>query len=97
MSSLLHISLPTGPKAFEAMRNFYVATLRPLGYTTYVEQSPVFCGLKGGNGPDFWLHVGNKDLPKIDSEHTEMHGGGVHVAFSAASKEIVDEWYKIAL
>lgn len=109
---LFHISLPTGPSKYKSVRDFYLATLQPLGYTVYLESdpsttpsnpgtstSPQYCGLQAKNGADFWLHAGDSDPSpsQIGHEHVSMAGKGVHVAWLTDSTAKVDEWYKLAL
>src|SRR5262245_64948247 len=92
-----HISLPCGLAHFEEMRAFYLAILQPLGYKVYKEDVPKWCGLgTSTGGPDFWLHCGGKELSKFGGD-VDKREGGVHVAFNAASRRAVDEWYRIAL
>lgn len=63
------------------MRDFYVATLQPLGYTVYTEFESEpdlsneasagaatkvrYCGLQSKNPADFWLHAGLVDPPAL--------------------------------
>jgi len=95
--SLGHVSLPTGPSNFQDMRDFYVAILKPLGYEVYMEKVPHFCGLSGSYGPDFWLHCGGQDSPKITAADAESRAGKTHVAFAVSSPKKVDEWYRNAV
>lgn len=57
--TLNHVSLPTTPATHARMRDFYLASLKPLGYTPFKEQSGVFLGLQRNHRPDFWLHCCN--------------------------------------
>lgn len=94
---LHHVSLPTGPAGFDAMRTFYLALLEPLGYAVYKEDPPKWCGMgpKYG-GPDLWLHCGGDDLKPFAGD-VEKRSGGVHLAFEVGSKKAVDEFYRNAL
>ncbi|KAL2136959.1 hypothetical protein VTI74DRAFT_11141 [Chaetomium olivicolor] len=98
-----HVSLPTGPGNFKAMRAFYVNTLSPLGYKVFEEKDGVYLGLMHTHmNPDFWLHCGGDDLVEVDprltaDENRKVLGARTHVAFNVASKRIVDEWYRNAL
>lgn len=105
---LSHVSLPTGgPSHFQAMRDFYLAILQPLGYTVFKEDVPRFCGMMHPScGPDFWLHCSGGDgdgLTPVDKtlsadDNRKMLGGPrTHVAFQAGSKRQVDEWFRNAV
>jgi len=95
--SIAHISLSTGPKNFETVRAFYLAILKPLGYTVYKEHAPDYCGLMTRKGADFWLHGGNKDISLADSSDLDSRESNIHVAFNADSRKVVDEWYETAM
>lgn len=85
--SLGHVSIPTGPSKFKAMRDFYLATLEFIGYTIYAESEqwtaselaaggvgPQYIGLQSGeNRPDFWLHAGAKDIPQATYTTDQPH------------------------
>lgn len=43
-----HISIPTGPARFKAMRDFYQKSLAPLGFTVYAESTENEQPLAGG-------------------------------------------------
>ena len=72
-------------------RTFYDAALAPLGYGVLMEIPKEFTGGKVVLGygiapkPDFWLQEGTPNQPPI------------HIAFSAASKQHVDQFYRAAL
>jgi len=93
--SLGHVSLPTGPANYKEMRDFYVAILEPLGYKIYLEKDSHFLGLGAMAGPDFWLHCGGEDFPRITA--SEKPKGKTHVAFAVGSKKKVDDWYRNAV
>ena len=95
--SLGHVSLPTGPSNFKAMRDFYVAILKPLGYSIYLERESHFLGLQARAGPDFWLHCGGVDFPPFSAADADKHTGKTHVAFDVGGTKKVDEWYQNAL
>ncbi|KFY63793.1 hypothetical protein V496_03677 [Pseudogymnoascus sp. VKM F-4515 (FW-2607)] len=95
-----HISLPVGCH-YVAMRNFYTAILKPLGYEIKLGngEDQEFCGLgTNASGPIFWLGLGvnNKTLPKYDG-NLENRIAPIHLAFDAASPKEVDEWYETAI
>lgn len=97
-----HVSLPTGPSNFGAMRDFYRAALQPLGYRIYKEEDGQYCGLQPPRaGPDFWLHCGGEDFPRLEpgvaAEDQPKGQGRAHVAFSAGSRNEVDNWYRNAI
>jgi hypothetical protein len=86
-----HVSLPTTPASFTAMRTFYTTTLTPLGYSIYLDLPDRFLGLgpKGG-APDFWLHCSS------DAKDADIKGAA-HVAFDGGSRKAVDEWHAAAM
>jgi hypothetical protein len=104
-----HVSLPTTPATYKAMREFYLATLAPLGYSLFMEQEGVFLGLQVCRNPDFWLHCGGADRDSsaaaqlVDSSLSaeenkkRLSGGRAHVAFSVGSQKLVGEWYRNAV
>ncbi|KAI1133027.1 Glyoxalase/Bleomycin resistance protein/Dihydroxybiphenyl dioxygenase [Nemania abortiva] len=96
---LSHISLATGAANFARMRSFYLAALAPLGYVTYFDKADFMLGLKPvGSFPDFWLHVGNGEQAVFPSGgNVDTRPGRTHVAFDAATPEVVDEWYATAI
>src|SRR6478609_7142153 len=75
----------------EVSRRFYEAALAPLGYKVLREIPKEFTGgvVVFGMGvppkPDFWLHEGPTQRPRI------------HIAFRADSRQIVEAFYKAAL
>ncbi|KAL1844195.1 hypothetical protein VTJ49DRAFT_3851 [Mycothermus thermophilus] len=106
--TLNHISLPTTPSSHARMRDFYLASLKPLGYTPFKEQSGVFLGLQRNYQPSFWLHCccgGQQDDdeqlmdPKLSVEENRkrLKGRKTHVAFEVSSRRLVDEWFKTAV
>jgi len=72
-------------------RRFYEEALAPLGYRVLLEVPIEFTGgaVVLGMGvppkPDFWLHQGSPQQPRM------------HVAFRAESRAQVDEFYRAAL
>ena len=75
----------------EVSRRFYEAALAPLGYKVLREIPKEFTGgvVVFGMGvppkPDFWLHEGPTQRPRI------------HIAFRADSRQVVDAFYKAAM
>lgn len=74
-----------------ASRTFYERALAPLGYRVMMELPPevtggvVVLGLGVPPKPDFWLHQGTPQTPRV------------HVAFHAATRALVDEFYRAAM
>jgi catechol 2,3-dioxygenase-like lactoylglutathione lyase family enzyme len=72
-------------------RRFYEEALAPLGYQVLMEVPKEFTGgvVVLGMGvppkPDFWIHQGTPQTPRV------------HVAFTAASREVVDAFHRAAL
>lgn len=72
-------------------KNFYVNALKPLGLGVVMEVTPqetggyVGAGFGAGGKPFFWIGTGSK--PK----------GGVHVAFTAGTRNEVDAFYRAAI
>jgi hypothetical protein len=94
---IAHVSLPTGPKHYKAMRDFYIPILAPLGYSVFMEKEGEVIGFGPKNGgPDFWLHCGGSDFKPFDGD-VKKREGKTHVAFEAASQKAVQEWHKIAM
>lgn len=77
-----HIGLAVSD--IDKAKAFYGAALAPLGYGLLMQ-----FGQGAGFGiapkPDFWLHQGSSNVPPI------------HVAFAAASREVVDAFHRAAL
>jgi catechol 2,3-dioxygenase-like lactoylglutathione lyase family enzyme len=74
-----------------ASRAFYEQALKPLGIKVVMEVTPEMTGAEdshfgfGTDRPFFWIGSYKKPLP------------GVHVAFTALSRKIVDEFYAAAI
>ena len=72
-------------------RRFYEAALAPLGYQVLMEVPVEFTGgaVVLGMGvapkPDFWLHQGTPQTPRV------------HIAFRAENRALVDAFYKAAI
>ena len=72
-------------------REFYEKALAPLGYSVLMEipteytGGAVVLGLGVPPKPDFWLHQGPPQTPRI------------HIAFAADSHEQVDAFYRAAI
>jgi catechol 2,3-dioxygenase-like lactoylglutathione lyase family enzyme len=80
---------------FARSKAFYSAALAPLGYTIRKEKGGIAAGfgVADGHGAglgidpagDFWIAQGEPMTPRL------------HIAFNAASREIVDAFHKAAL
>ena len=74
-----------------ASRRFYEQALAPLGYQVLMEVPTehtggvVVLGFGVPTKPDFWVHQGSPQTPRI------------HVAFRAADRAVVDAFYRAAL
>jgi catechol 2,3-dioxygenase-like lactoylglutathione lyase family enzyme len=72
-------------------RRFYAEALAPLGYQVLMEVPTEFTGgvVVLGLGvppkPDFWIHQGSPQTPRV------------HIAFRADSRQLVDAFYRAAL
>jgi catechol 2,3-dioxygenase-like lactoylglutathione lyase family enzyme len=66
---------------------FYQAALAPLGYALIAQfppNAPMAAGFGVGGKPDFWIHIG------------PVHEG-IHTAFRADKRSIVNAFYQAAL
>lgn len=71
-------------------KNFYLTALAPLGFKKYYEVENVIVGLSDPNGvPSLWLGP-----PKGPNDPPTK---GLHAAFLAKSREVVDQFYEAAL
>ena len=76
---------------FAASKKFYTQALAPLGYSLLAEFPAAVTGSADVAGfgvapkPDFWIASGTPNKPPI------------HIAFRAANRNIVDQFYKAAL
>lgn len=75
----------------EKSRTFYTRALAPLGYAVLMEipkehtGGRVVLGFGVAPKPDFWFSEGKPNEPRV------------HIAFSAASPKVVDDFYREAL
>ena len=71
---------------YERSKAFYERALEPLGIGLVMEPAPGVCGFGEHGMPYFWIgHRGRE--PQT----------GVHMAFSASSREVVDAFHEAAL
>lgn len=85
-SCISHVSL--GTNGYEDAKEFYKEVLATIGCRLIMEHPGA--AAFGKAFPEFWIqepHDGGR----------ASHGNGVHVGFLAASRQEVDEFYKIAL
>jgi catechol 2,3-dioxygenase-like lactoylglutathione lyase family enzyme len=73
----------------EEAQALYLAALAPLGYETLMT-FPSVVGLGAGGVPDFWLSSCEKMGARTPNKD-------VHVAFTAASREVVDQVHAAAM
>lgn len=79
---LEHVSVPVSD--FNKAKKFYIATLKPLGYTLTQDYSPEAAGFKQGGHTSLWIV---KKAGKLT----------IHVAFLAKNRRQVQEFHKAAL
>ena len=76
---------------FPRSRAFYLKVLAPLGFVPVMDVTKEQSGGYEGTGfgppqrPHFWIGTG------------ESHGGSMHVAFTAATREDVNRFYETAI
>lgn len=90
-----HISLMV--KNYEESRRFYDETLSILGYErlmNFEDASSKVCGYGKEGKPAFWISF--EESPSRPEEKIGL-ASGFHVAFSASSKQDVEDWHKKAL
>ncbi|KAM7183826.1 hypothetical protein V8F20_012467 [Naviculisporaceae sp. PSN 640] len=110
--SIDHVGLSVGPSAFKVTRDFYLATLKPLGYSVFMEKKDKEAGVSligfknACHDPNFWLQAGGDDstgAQLIDpanygtEELRKKQPVRSHVAFTAPSRKVVNAWYHNAL
>jgi predicted lactoylglutathione lyase len=78
-----HVSIHVGD--FEVAKTFYLAALKPLGYSVVMELPEwKVIGLGAGGKADFWILADGTSK-------------GVHIALKAESRKVVDDFYAAAL
>jgi len=80
-----HVTLTV--RDFKKSKEFYEKVLRTLGMKVLMGEEGVYCGF-GKEKAYFWIAVSDESHPISKS---------VHLAFSAESRNLVDEFYKAAL
>lgn len=74
---------------YERSKQFYIQALKPIGYELLIEVEG-FAGFGSKNTGDaiatFWLHEEKAKIMK-----------GMHIAFSAANRKLVDAFYDAAI
>ncbi|MEH6578623.1 MAG: VOC family protein [Amphritea sp.] len=89
IAAFSHITL--GTNDYERSATFYAAVLSPLGFSRVPKpegKPPVFA--KNGEMPHLYLY-------KLFDGRPATWGNGTHVAFLAATRDEVDDFYKQAL
>lgn len=84
-----HIGFSTADLA--RARHFYDAALKPLGITCVMEVTPEMTG-----GSDAFVGYG-RERPQFWIGSGRQHAPGIHVAFAAESRGMVDAFYRAAL
>jgi len=84
---VLHHTLFT-VASITASKTFYLSALAPLGYKVIKNFGDKQIGLGVNGKPDLWLKDAGKDGSPVK---------GVHLAFAAESREVVDNFYQAAL
>jgi len=84
---VLHHTL-FGVASLSTSKAFYLTALAPLGYKEILNFGDKQIGLGANGKPDLWL----KDIGADGSPVK-----GLHLAFAAESRQVVDEFYQAAL
>jgi catechol 2,3-dioxygenase-like lactoylglutathione lyase family enzyme len=84
MTVLDHVGI--GVADYERSKAFYEKALAPLGYSLLMEFSGAAAGFGSDGKPSFFLEA-----------HGEPARGRLHIAFSAASRDLVDAFHAAAL
>ena len=71
--------------ALEKTKEFYLAALKPLGYTLFMEGEK-YLGLAVDGKPDLWFHPTTVSI----NSHT-------HIALRVENRELVDKFYEAAI
>lgn len=90
MSILDHVEFAV--RDAEISQCFYEQALAPLGFTRIISVRPEQTR-SGGTRHGF----GMEGYPRLWIHDNELPGEGVHIAFTAAKRSIVDEFYRAAL
>jgi len=77
-----------GVTSLSASKTFYLAALAPLGYKEIFNFGDKQIGLGANGKPDLWLKDVGADGLAVK---------GLHLAFAAESRQVVDEFYQAAL
>ena len=78
-----HVGL--GVSDYELSKRFYTAALAPLGVALLMEPSAKSAGF-GKDGPSFWIQQHPRGVP-----------GGLHLAFTAKDRAVVDAFHSAGL
>jgi len=77
-----------GVTSISTSKTFYLAALAPLGYKEIFNFGEKHIGLGANGKPDLWLKDVGADGSPVK---------GLHLAFGAESRQVVDEFYQAAL
>jgi catechol 2,3-dioxygenase-like lactoylglutathione lyase family enzyme len=91
-----HISLRVAD--YNRSKQFYQATLAPLGFTLAMEADSG-AGFRKGYIPSFWVKQGRpgNDSTASAAQLAGCGGAAIHVAFAAEDRAAVDAFYRAAL
>lgn len=81
---LEHVSIPVSD--FRRARKFYVAALKPLGYTLWMEYPPNAAGFAEGGSASVWIAARGRKVRDT-----------IHVAMRARSRKAVQDFHDLAL
>jgi catechol 2,3-dioxygenase-like lactoylglutathione lyase family enzyme len=84
MTVLDHVGI--GVADYERSKAFYEKALAPLGYSLLMEFADAAAGFGNDGKPSFFIEA-----------HGEPARGRLHIAFTAASRELVDAFHAAAL
>lgn len=79
--------------SLEEAKKFYLAALAPLEYKELLSYEGLAVGLGANGKPDFWLSAGKG----ADGKGNKPPSQGLHLAFAAESREVVDQFHAAAL
>jgi len=103
-----HVSINVAPEKFAVVRDFYLAALKPLGYSikvNFLDGRVLGFGASKFAGPDFWLSgVEPETLLQLRAEgdnpaipEPRPPTGYMHLAFSASNRKTVRKFYDAAM
>lgn len=78
MGAISHFGINCAPDEFDDVLAFYLAALKPLGYSEMVRPVEKAVGLSNSNAPDFWIGA-KEGCARVGIE--ERRAMGIHFAF----------------